>query len=410
MKVLVECRGLRVKHLTGLENFALVVTRGIAEFVDQVIVDVPGVDKGRYKEFFKDNKNVQVISDPVQRVLQVICDRSRVAHFCMRKARPALRPLRFICYRRRRRWAGKLEADVVFYPFHLNLPQHHIPMVTTIHAILINYDGRHLLNIRNHMEKAAAIVTSWPIPFEVFSQCYNFPRDRLFMIPFMVCQNLKSERSVDIGKFGIKGRFYFYPSIIAPRKNHLNLIRAYRILKDRGVEVPKLVCTGGGDDAHVEEIRRIAEGASVSNEFIFLGNVSTETMVTLFENSTAVISSSISEAGMSAVQEGGAWGKPVICSGIPEARAHADLFGIEVCFFDPQNPYDIAEKVVQFERDIERYRVSSEQAARSIRKADEKYIGRCYSQVLAYAAGKASKPGWAPFLDPRHAIRDEEPE
>ena len=100
------------------------------------------------------------------------------------------------------------------------------------------------------------------------------------------------------------------------------------------------------------------------------------------------------------IQEGGYCEKPAMCSDIAPARAHADLLDLEVCYFDPTDPVAIADKLVEFVSNIGRYRASAIAASAKIKSLDESYLGRCYSEVLAYAAGLNSKPVWMPFCRP----------
>lgn len=103
---------------------------------------------------------------------------------------------------------------------------------------------------------------------------------------------------------------------------------------------------------------------------------------------------------MAPIQEGGRRGKPIICSDIEPAREDAKLLDMDICFFDPNDPEDIARRIVDFENDIDRYRSSSERASRLIRCINASYTGRCYAEVLSSAAGLSGKPDWAPFRRP----------
>lgn len=190
--------------------------------------------------------------------------------------------------------------------------------------------------------------------------------------------------------------------MITPRKNHINLIKAYGCLNKKGIEPPLIVFSGGGAPHLIKELIKAAESLGVSEKFMFLGYVSKEAMAALYRNCNAVISSSFWEAGMAIIQEGGMCGKPILCSDIEPAREHAKLFNINVCFFDPYNPEDIANKIIEFENDIDRYTDSSIKASAVIGLINYKYMGKCYSDIFSYAAGQATKPQWAPFLNPQN--------
>lgn len=405
MKVMVNCRGLFLHKATGVENFAISVIESLADFVEEVIVDANNKREVQFcKDYFKEYKNITCVCDPMQDLLMFSYRRwlpFRVA------VKLLLKTLSLLGICAPTGWAKKQKADVVFYPFHRSkLEYKHIPVVTTVHAILPEYTERDMAIILKHMRLARAIVTSWPHPFKDLSDRYPFIKGRLFLVPFTTLQNVAISKDYDISKLGIKEHFYLYPALIIPRKNHANLIKAYGILKKQGKQPPVVVCTGVEPDKKLMRyLMNLANTLGVADRFLFLGYVSCETMAALYHQCFAAISSSYWEAGIAAIQEGGTCGKPVICSDIEPARDHAKLFNMDVCFFDPNEPEDIAKKLIYFQDNIKHYRDSSMKAQPAVHLVDKKYMGKCYSDILRHAAGQALKPEWAPFLSPRSICR-----
>ncbi|MDL1983073.1 MAG: glycosyltransferase [Deltaproteobacteria bacterium] len=403
MKILVDCRSIHPTKSRGIENFAYSVIESSAEFVEEIAIDVCKSDLEFYKDYFKEYQNISFISDPVQGFFVSLSDRSGHLRIALRIFGRIARLLGFNPFGRRSGWAKKQWANVVFYPYHRDDPQHkHLPMVTTVHAILPEYSEVDMNIISQQMKNAAAIVTSWPHPYHDLSERYPFAKDRLFLVPFTAVQNVNVSKEYDIKQLGVHGDYYFYPAVITPRKNHINLIKACGCLKKKGVEPPLIVCSGGGDQVLAKELTKAANSLGVGEKFMFLGYVSTEAMTALYQNCKASVSASFWEAGIAAIQEGGLCGKPVICSDTKPAREHAKLFNMDVCFFDPHSPEDTAEKIIEFENNIDQYQESSIEASSFIRLIDEKYMGKCYSDVFRYVAGIASKPQWAPFLKPKN--------
>lgn len=402
MKVLVDCRGIRVGRSRGIENFAYSIIESVAGFMEEVVVDICRPDLGFYKDYFREYKNISFISDPVQGFFLALDESFMPVKIIVRGIGKFLRQLGYNPFVRRLGWAKKQKADVVYYPCHQE-PQHkHIPMVTTIHAILPEYDENDMAVVLGQMQSAAAVITSWPYPFKDLLQRYPFAKDHLFLVPFTAKQNVEALDGYDISRLGVNGQFYLYAAVITPRKNHINLIKAYRCLKRKGLEPPVIICSGGGDPALTKELTRTANSLGVGKKFTFLGYVPKEAMTALYRECKAAISASLWEAGVAAIQEGGMCGKPILCADIKPAREHAKLFNMNVCFFDPYNPEDIAEKIIEFERNINHYKESSAKASSLIRLINKKYMGKCYSDVFGYAAGQAPKPPWAPFLDPKN--------
>ncbi len=66
---------------------------------------------------------------------------------------------------------------------------------------------------------------------------------------------------------------------------------------------------------------------------------------------------------------------------IEPVKEHAKLFGLDICFFDPADPKDIADKIIEFEHDIDRYSESSIKASTVIGLINDKYMGKCHSEA-----------------------------
>ncbi|HRX87452.1 MAG TPA: glycosyltransferase, partial [Phycisphaerae bacterium] len=353
---------------------------------------------------FRDVANIRIITDPVVGFFQRLAGCAQPLELAVRALRRVTAVVGFDPLGRRLAWARRLRADVVYYPFHGHAPQHaHLPMVTTIHAILPEYGEKMMATIQAHVDTARAVVTSWPYPFEDLQERYALPAGRLFVVPFTAQQGAPSAAAADLARYGVTGDFYFYPAVITERKNHINLIRAYGRLRASGAQRRMVVCTGGGDAVLRQRLIREATELGVAESFRFLDYVPKEIMTALYDHCTATISPTLWEAGMATLQEGGAAGKPALCADIAPARAHAKLLNMDVCFFDPRDPDDIARKILAFERDAERYVTSAERVRDVIRGFDAAYTGSCYAEILSHAAGFSGIPAWAPYRPPSPA-------
>jgi glycosyltransferase involved in cell wall biosynthesis len=254
--------------------------------------------------------------------------------------------------------------------------------------------------IGEHVHRAKAVVVSWPEPYQDLLRRFPEARDRLFMIPFTTKSNIDVAPLEQVPGVNLDQPFLFFPAVISPRKNHENLIRAYAVARERGVGLPPVVFSGGGDAALQERLIQLCDSLGVSDRFTFLGYVSRPAISTLYRSCLATVAPTLWEAGMATIQEGGYWAKPAACSDIPPAREHASMLGMDVCFFDPEDPADIAAQLGEFVANIDAYRESARAASTRIRAFDDGYLGRCYLDVFAFAAGLAPKPEWQPFLDP----------
>jgi glycosyltransferase involved in cell wall biosynthesis len=403
MKLLVDCRSLSLSSGKGIEIFAISLIESIADKVDTIIVDIAGEDRVFCANYFRNCTNVTFIHDPIP---AIFAHPERyplgISIFC--------RFIRKICdtfghklYVPRKSWASKHTADVVYYPSHRDPLQHKdIPVVTTIHAILPEYGDKELAIINDHAQGCSAAVTSWPHPYKDISARYPVVQEKLFMVPYAVESFNAPSTVMSRNELQVPDTYYFYPAVLLPRKNHMNLIRAYGILKNRGVAVPSVVCTGGNDPLLLQQLLEVARELGVGEKFLFLGHVSNQTMASLYHHCKAALSTSYAEAGMAVINEGSRHCKPVICSDLEAARDHADMLGLDIGKFNPHDVEDMANNIAQFENNIEHYRESAVRTHTVINSFSNEYMGQCYTDIFKFAAGITDKPEWFPYKNPLH--------
>jgi glycosyltransferase involved in cell wall biosynthesis len=193
-------------------------------------------------------------------------------------------------------------------------------------------------------------------------------------------------------------RFFFYPAVAIPRKNHRCLIEAYGVAKSRGVELPHLVCSGGFvDDAYEAELRGLVAELGLGGHIRFIGHVSNAEMAGLYALCTAGVSSSFNEAGMAVIQEAGYLRRPVVCSNTPEAMTQAALYGWGLPMFDPNDPEDIARVLEGFIAEEPRHIAEAKHASEMIRAYSGEVIGQRYAELFHWICGKKDRPEWHPF-------------
>jgi len=400
MKVLVNCSGFAASLSEGIGNFALTIVESLATRGFSVVVALRRADLPYYREYFAGFENVGFSCDPVQTTLARLRKLPGPLGLAGRALVKVVRPLGFDANSCSLLFARRQQADVVFYPYHLDPPRHpHLPMVTTVHAVLPGYGKQQMATVDAHMNGAKALVTSFPRPRAVLTDLYPAVDERLFVVPITAVL-AGEEADPEPAELPVAGPFYFYAATLVERKNHAGLLKAYGLLKEKGITPPPLVCTGGRKEEGRRKLYELAESLGVADSLHILGSLP-RTMVTLLNrHCTAAVSASFDEAGIAAIQEGGVWAKPVLCSDIQAARDHARMVGLEPCWFDPAEPADIARAMVDLEENYDRYGESAERARKTIACIDLDYMGRCYGDVLSFAAGRGSRPSWAPYLDP----------
>jgi glycosyltransferase involved in cell wall biosynthesis len=121
--------------------------------------------------------------------------------------------------------------------------------------------------------------------------------------------------------------FIFYPAQTWPHKNHIRLLQALAILRDKfGLVVP-LVCSGR-TTAFVQEIEKQIDHLGLRNQVQFLGFVDEITIMMLYRLCTAVVVPTKFESVSFPVWEAFQAGKAVACSNVtslPEQVGQAGL-------------------------------------------------------------------------------------
>ena len=142
-------------------------------------------------------------------------------------------------------------------------------------------------------------------------------------------------------------QFLLYPAQTWPHKNHIGLLEALALIRDReGVTIP-LVCPGK-QNRHFARIEARTRELGLEASTRFPGFVSTLELRGLYELATALVFPSRFEG----------WGLPVceaFSAGLPVASSSAtslpDLVGDAGLLFDPTEPDQIADTVLRLWRD-----------------------------------------------------------
>jgi glycosyltransferase involved in cell wall biosynthesis len=175
--------------------------------------------------------------------------------------------------------------------------------------------------------RAIARATTVVVPNEAgreqLTHLYSILPDRVLMLPEPT-PSFALEASAERGtgvlrKYGLTDNYLFYPAQLWPHKNHVNLLAATKLLKERSGIVLSLVFVGGdqGNEAH---IRAMADDWKLSEQLYLLGHVSREDLIGLYRNALALTYMSFIGPSNLPPLEAFALGCPVIASRIPGAQ------------------------------------------------------------------------------------------
>ena len=199
MKILFDLRSVDYGQSGGIENYSYYFIESLKKRDVELILDVPVTSRKIYKRKFKSDSNIKVISDPLQWIViysnsmyKII---SSISHLL---GQTFLKWSNIEFLRRREQWANSIDADLVYYPYHLDELQHFKnPVVTTIHAFQPNYSELEFKAIDSHIKKAKSLITSWNYPYQEFIEKYVAIDPILFnfFLDFIKASGLVSDHS-----------------------------------------------------------------------------------------------------------------------------------------------------------------------------------------------------------------------
>jgi len=155
----------------------------------------------------------------------------------------------------------------------------------------------------------------------------------------------ETDPSAILAEYHLPERFVYLPNQFWKHKNHLNVFRALKVLKDRGTEV-FLVCTGHpGDHRHPHYFGELLQEVSrlgLRGQVAFLGLLPREHVWMCMRQSVCLLNPSLFEGyGMSA-DEGRSLGKQLLLSDIPALREQDPP---RAAYFNPLDPEDLADRL-----------------------------------------------------------------
>jgi glycosyltransferase involved in cell wall biosynthesis len=175
-----------------------------------------------------------------------------------------------------------------------------------------------------------------------------FSKGKTVAVPFSVkipeiCDRyaLKNLRA----RYKLPSRFVYLPNQLWQHKNHITVLRALLLLRQRGVEA-HVVATGSPSDYRNPEFPRsifsFVEENKLDANFLFLGLIPYADIDPLMRASCCVINPSLFEGWSTTVEEAKALGVPLLLSNI---AVHVEQAPSNAVFFSPLDPEEIANSI-----------------------------------------------------------------
>jgi len=198
--------------------------------------------------------------------------------------------------------------------------------------------------------KIVVVATEW-VKNDLVSK-YNIDRNKIYTIPFGAPTEAYKEVSSEnlyqaIEKFGLPKIFALYPAQTWAHKNHIRLLEAIALLRDRHNFMVQIVCTGRQNDFFPNIIDNMTK-LGLDHQVRFLGFVDPEELRALYKLAQFVILPTLFEADSFPLIEAWFEGTPVACSNVTCLPKQA---GNAAYLFNPWSVQSIAYALLRMSRD-----------------------------------------------------------
>ncbi len=181
---------------------------------------------------------------------------------------------------------------------------------------------------------------------------------------------------------GVPDRYLLFVSTLEPRKNVINLLRAFRLVVAWGY--PGSLVLVGRWGWRTERIRRELASSPVRHRIVHLDYVERERLPALYTGADALLFPSLMEGFGLPLVEAMACGTPVVTAG---RSAMPEVAGPAGVYVDPEDPHSIATGITSLLEDREhRERLAALARERAARFSWER-AAAATAQVLRQAAG-----------------------
>jgi glycosyltransferase involved in cell wall biosynthesis len=139
------------------------------------------------------------------------------------------------------------------------------------------------------------------------------------------------------------GDYLYYPAQFWPHKNHVNLLEAVRLLRERD-RLPLLLALSGADQGNLSFVKETAARLGIADAVRWLGFVPREDLVGLYRHAFALTYVTFFGPENLPTLEAFALGCPVVASDVSGAR---EQLGDAALLVDPRSPEQIAAAVTR---------------------------------------------------------------
>ena len=210
------------------------------------------------------------------------------------------------------------------------------------------WDSREL-SLASFLQRATGVVAGTNVGQNELERFYQLPSERVLMLPHptpafaLAAAGQPTDSEVMLKKLGVTGPFIMYPAQLWPHKNHVNLVMALQILRERH-RLPLNLVLVGSDKGSREHVLRAVARCGVAEAVHAIGFVTREDLIALYRGAVALTYVSWCGPENLPPLEAFALGCPVVASDIPGAR---EQLADAAVFVSPGDPESIASGVLK---------------------------------------------------------------
>ena len=282
-----------------------------------------------------------------------------------------------------------LKPDLVYYPFHRDNIHRKFASrsVVTVHDLRGLQQG--LFNPRDaeivstNVRLARAVVSSWKHPFDQIHELFPEVENKSFLIPFPPAMASLDPSEVANADEPNREEIVLYVSITSPHKNHVRLVQAMaKVLRRRPGKPIRLICAGTKLSPGYEAALKEALKLDIADRVEFTGFIPDGVLQQFYRKAKMVVAPTLWEAASGTVYEAFSYGKPVACSQIPPLISQVEQAGAKVRFFNPLDPEDIAQAILEVLDNPKPYTRGSLRGAAFLQSLSWEKTAKAYAEVF----------------------------
>ena len=168
---------------------------------------------------------------------------------------------------------------------------------------------------------------------------YTKYKNKFLLLPHPISQVFLKKKKIKIKN---KKRYFFYPANFWEHKNHLNLIKGFKLFLKNNKNFNLIL--SGNKSNNYSKVVDLIEKLNISNKVKIVGHVNLNRLISLYDNCYAVIYASFSGPENLPPMEALARKKILLNSIYPGAKEQLENFPI---YFNPSSPQDIAKSMLK---------------------------------------------------------------